>query len=69
MNKDKILEIAQGMPCLFNHIESYAAWHWDEVVQFANEIAKLEREECAKICDELMTRNGSDYAQAIRSKA
>jgi hypothetical protein len=70
--EETFIEMAKGFPCIFNHIDDYAHWTWEEAAEFAVLVAAAERdklwnlafqhaelavaterEECAKICDEV----------------
>lgn len=62
MNNDIVIRLAQeaGLPTTMGWIDS--------VLRFAVAIAEVEREACAKVCEEDGLLWGQRYAAAIRAK-
>lgn len=76
MNGKKIVELAEKLGlCTIIEDAGYeddALWFDANLIEFANEIARIEREECAKICEEhtcIAYNQQGSFAAAIRNKA
>jgi len=70
MNIKELAEQANGEPAWPGGV----AWTWDELKTFAKLVAAHEREECAKLCDELETNSdaefyGYEFSAAIRARS
>jgi hypothetical protein len=63
MTRDDIMRMARETDCLDD--QHYGSVWADKLERFANLIAALEREECAKVCD---ARDAAYCAFAIRER-
>jgi hypothetical protein len=63
MTRDDIMRMARETDCLDD--QHYGSVWADKLERFANLVAALEREECAKVCD---ARNAAYCAFAIRER-
>jgi hypothetical protein len=69
MTRDDIMRMARETDCLDD--QHYGSVWADKLERFANLIAALEREECAKLCEMVEDDDlyfGSQYAFAIRER-
>ena len=77
MTKQEIIEMGHKAKLPYDYVTGELMW-LDSLVQFAKLVAEKEREECAKICDEMGNteanmnktwRNGcNDSAKEIRAR-
>ena len=69
MNIIELAKQANGEPAWSGGVE----WHWDELQKFAALVAAHEREECAKLCDEVGKESLSQwpdrFANMIRARS
>ncbi len=63
MTRDDIMRMARKTDCLDD--QHYGSVWADKLERFANLVAALEREECAKVCD---ARDAAYCAFAIRER-
>ena len=73
MNRDTVIELAKQAKVFFDDRKINYCFYPNQLLEFAKLVAAHERQECAKVCEELKTESdaefyGHEFAHAIRSR-